>query len=143
MGLAAAFGIYWTIKVKKIFPAIITLGMVSGIVMVFFLVEAAKTTGFYVFMIFAALALIYGITAKGKSIWFSIIISGMSASAFLYWLWSLNHWHGNTLVFPIFTLLVGLVALISKVKLKNELGFIVILAADAIAILLEYWMKAN
>lgn len=143
MGLAAAFGIYWTIKVKKIFPAIITLGMVVSIIMVFLRSDTEQNTGFYVYMAFVALAFIYGLTVKGKTIWTSVIISLMSASAFLYWLWVLNHWHGNTLVFPIFTLLVGLVAVFSKVRLKNELGFLTILAVDAIANLIEHWMKAN
>ena len=55
----------------------------------------------------------------------------------------LNHWHGNALLAPIFVLLVGLVGIFSKTKLKNELGFIIILAVDAIAIILENLMKAN
>ncbi len=143
MGLAAAFGIYRTIKVKKIFPAIITLGMVAGILFSFYLANTKQNTGFYVYMVFVALAFIYGLTVKGKTIWTSIIISGMSVSMLMYWLWVLNHWHGNTLVFPIFTLIVGLVAIISKAKLKNELGFLTILAVDAVAVILESWMKAN
>jgi len=143
MGLAATFGIYWTIKVKKMLPAIITLGMVAGISLSFYLANTKQNTGFYVYLVFVWLAFIYGLTVKEKTIWTRIIISGMSVSMFLYWLWVLNHWHGNTLVFPIVTLLVGLVAVFRKVKLKNELGFLVILAADAVAVIVESWMKAN
>ena len=143
MGLAATFGIYWTIKVKKMLPAIITLGMVAGISLSFYLANTKQNTGFYVYLVFVGLAFIYGLTVKEKTIWTRIIISGMSVSMFLYWLWVLNHWHGNTLVFPIVTLLVGLVAVFRKVKLKNELGFLVILAADAVAVIVESWMKAN
>ena len=143
MGLAAAFGIYWTIKVKKVFPAIITLGMVAGIILVFYRSDPEQNTGFYVYMVFVTLAFIYGLTVKGKTIWTSIIISGMSVSMLMYWLWVLNHWHGNTLVFPIFTLMVVLLAVFSKAKLKNELGFLTILAVDAVAVIVESWMKAN
>ncbi len=124
-------------------PAIITLGMIVGIILVFFPSKTIQTPGFYVYMGFVALAFIYGLTVKEKKIWARIIISLMSASIFAYWLWVLNHWHGNTVLLPIFTLLVGLAGIFSKAKLKNELGFLTILAVDAIAILIENWIKLN
>ena len=67
----------------------------------------------------------------------------MSGSISLYWLWALNHWHGNTLLLPILTLLTVLIAFATKPRLKSELGFLTILAADAITIILELWMKAG
>ncbi len=143
MGLAAAFGIFWTLKEKKIFPAVITMGMVAGIVLVFLLPSTTRTWGFYVYMCFAALAFFYGLTVREKSVWARVIISLMSVTIFAYWLWVLNHWHGNTVLFPIATLLTGLAAIFSKVKLKSELGFLVILAADAVALILEALMKVN
>ena len=143
LGLASVFAIYWAIKIKKIFPTIITLGMIMGIVMVFFPSAILNTNGFYVYMGFVALAAIYALTMVNLTIGARITIALMSVSIFLYWLWVLNHWHGNTILFPIFTLLVGAVAVISKVKLKNEIGFLFILGVDAIAIIIENWMKLN
>ena len=143
LGLAAIFAIIWSIRTKKIFPITITAGMTLGIVLVFFPSRAIQTPGFYVYMGFVALAFIYGLTVKEKTIWARIIISLMSASIFAYWLWVLNHWHGNTVLFPIFTLLIGTVGIFSKVKLKNELGFLIILAVDAIAIIIENLLKVN
>ena len=143
LGLAAAFAIYWTIKTKKTFPAIITIGMIIGIVLAFFPSDAIKIPGFYIYMAFTALAFIYGLTVKEKQIIARLIICLMAASIFAYWLWVMNHWHGNTLLFPIFTLLVVVVGIFSKAKLKNELGFLTILAVDAIAIIIENWLKAN
>jgi multisubunit Na+/H+ antiporter MnhF subunit len=140
VSFAAAFGLYWTIKYKKLFPAIITLGMIAGIAVVF--IPTRTTTGLYIYMVFVALAFVYGLIIKGKSIGERIIICLMAASVFAYWLWVLNHWHGNTLFFPIITLLTGAAGVFSKAKLKNELGFLLILFVDAIAILLEHWMKA-
>lgn len=140
MSLAAVFGLYWTIKTKKTFPSIITLGMIAAIVLVFF--PNKTTTGLYIYNVFVVLAFIYGLIAKGKTPGARIVICLMSASIIAYWLWVLNHWHGNAVLFPIITLLVGVGAIFSKVKLKNELGFLVILFVDAIAILLENWMKA-
>ena len=143
LGLAAAFALFQTIKTKKIFPAIITLGMIVGIVVALFLSKTLQLPGLYLYMAFVALAFIYGLTAKDKKTGARIIISLMSASIFAYWLWVLNHWHGNTVLFPIFVLLVFVAGIIGKVKLKNELGFVIILAVDAIAIIIENWMKAN
>lgn len=139
MLLAAAFGFYRTIKYKKLFPAIITLGMIAGIVLVFF--PAQTIAGLYVYIGFVALAFIYGLVVKEKSIGERIVICLMAASIIAYWLWVLNHWHGNAVLFPALTLLAGSVGVFSKAKLKYELGFLVILFMDAIAILLENWMK--
>lgn len=141
ISLAAVFGIYWTIKTKKPFPSIITMGMIAGIVLVFF--PTKTITGLYAYMGFVALAFIYGLVVKGKSIGERIIICLMAASIIAYWLWVLNHWHGNAILFPILTLLVGVVAIFSRANLKSELGFLVILFVDAIAILIENWMKAT
>jgi hypothetical protein len=140
MALAAVFGLYWIIKTKKTIPAIITLGMIVGIILVFF--PSKTITGIYVYMGFVVLAFIYGIFIKGKSVGERLIICLMAASIFTYWLWVLNHWHGNAVLFPIITILVGVLGLIKKAKLKNELGFLVILFVDAVAIILENWMKA-
>ena len=143
IGLAAAFALFWTIKTKKTFPAIITLGMIVGIVLALFPSKTIQMPGFYVYMGFVALAFIYGLTVKEKKIVSRIIICLMSAPIFAYWLWVLNHWHGNTVLLPILVLLIAVVGIISKAKLKNEFGFLTILAVDAIAIIIENWMKAN
>lgn len=143
IGLAAAFGIFWSIKEKKTFPAIITLGMVVGIVWVFFQSKTIHISGFYIYMGFLALAFTYGLTVKEKKIWTRIIICLMAASIFTYWLWVLNHWHGDTLFLPIFTLLLGVIGIFSKAQLKNELGFLVIIVSDSIAIIIEQLLKAH
>lgn len=143
LGLAAVFGIYWAIRQKKTLPLIITIGMVIGIAMAFCPSVVVKTYGFYVYMGFTALAFIYGATLKEKKILSRVIICLMSGSIFLYWLWALNHWHGNTMLLPILTLLTVLTAFLTRPKLKSELGFLTILTIDAITIILEMWMKAG
>ncbi len=141
--LAAVFAIFWTIKTKKIIPGIISLGMIVGIILTLFFSESVNFFGFYIYMGFVVLAFIFGIIDGELELWSRTIITLMSASIFLYWLWILNHWHGNTLLFPIFVLLIGLASLITKAKLKNQLGFLSILFVDAIAIILEAWMKMS
>ena len=141
--LASVFALYWAVKIKNRKITFITLGMIAGIILTLFPTKTIQTYGFYVYMVFVALSFIYGLTMKEKKITDKLIICLMSASIFTYWLWVLNHWHGNTLLFAILALLVGVVGVISKAKLKNELGFIIILGIDAIAIILENWMKAN
>ena len=143
MVLASVFALYWAGKIKNRMVTFITMGMIAGIVLTLFSTKTIQTSGFYVYMGFVALSFVYGLTMKERKIVDKLIICLMSASIFAYWLWVLNHWHGNAVLFAIFTLIVGVVGVFSKVKLKNEFGFIIILGVDAIAIILENWMKAN
>lgn len=141
--LASAFALYWTIRTKKIFPAIITMGMIAGVLLALFLPATIMFYGIYVYMGFVVLSIINGLTLKNREIWPRVIIVLMSAFIFIYWLWVLNHWHGNEVLAPIAALIIGLAGIITKAKLKNELGFLVILSADAVAIIMEHLMKAG
>jgi hypothetical protein len=141
--LALAFALYWTFITKKILPAIITLGMIVGVLLTLFLSKTVENRGIYVYMGFVALAFLYSFLAKDTKIGSRIIIALMSASIFTYWLCVVNHWHGNEMLAPILVLLVGLAAIIGKANLKKELGFLTILAVDAILIIIEHLLKAN
>jgi multisubunit Na+/H+ antiporter MnhF subunit len=143
IGSAAIFALYRTIKSKKIFPSIISLGMIFAVAMVLFPVMAIQTAGIYVYCGFVALAFIYGLLAKDKKLPERIIIFLMSASIFVYWLWVLNHWHGNEVLAPILTVIVSIAGIIRNSKMKDEWGFLTILAVDAIAILIEVWIKVH
>ncbi len=143
MVLAATTGLYFAVKEKKLIPTVITGGMSLGIYFVLFAPGKIQSAGFYIYMGFVVLAFIHGLLAKNSNILTKIVVSLMTASIFAYWLWALNHWHGNTLLLPILTLLTVLFAIVKKVKLKAELSFIVILVADAVVIIIEQCMKAN
>ena len=127
LGFAAIFAVYWIFKTKKLIPALISLGMIVGIFMVIFPALSIVMPGFYIYLGFVALALVYGITAKSKSVGERIVICLMSSLIFLYWLWALNHWHGNTIFAPVLVILTALVGIVSKAKLKNEMGFLAII----------------
>ena len=137
LGAAAIFALYWMFKSKKIIPALISLGMIVAIVMVVFPSLALLGPGLYVYMVFILLAFVYGLAIKGKKPGERIVISFMTLPVLIYWLWALNHWHGNVVWAPAFVIITALIALVSKAKLKDEAGFLVILTVDAIAILLE------
>lgn len=141
--LASAFALYWAYKTKKLIPSIISMGLIVSTMLVLFTTKAIQPYGLHTYMVFVAMAFIYGFTVKNKKVGSRIIICLMSASIFVYWLWTFNHWHGNTALLPVVTVATGLTAIISRAKLKNELGFLTIIAADAAAILLEIWVKAN
>jgi len=134
--LSAAFAVYWTFRIKKVMPMVINFGMVIGVLLVMIPALEAFTVGLYIYMGFTALAFFYGLADKNRKPEERLVICLMSAGIFAYWLWSINHWHGNTLLAPIFVLLVALAGIITKAKLRNESGFLFILAADAIALLL-------
>lgn len=139
--LAGLFALYWTIKVKKTFPAIITVGMIVGIALALSDKSPIPLYGFHVYMGFTLMAFIYGLVVSEKKIRERFAISLMAGFIFLFWLWVLNHWHGNALLAPILVILISIVAITIKLKLRNELAFLSILAADAIAIIIEHSMK--
>ena len=141
--LAAAFALCWQIRIKKIFPVIITVGMITGIIIVLMLPNTSHLAGILIYMAFVALAFTYGLAATDKRIGARIVVILMSAGIFTYWLWILNHWHGNELLAPVLTLIAGLAGIISKVKLKNELGFLLLMATDAFAIIIEHLLKST
>ncbi len=141
LGVAALFALYWSFRYWKLIPALITYGMILGIVLVIWPQLTSKLTGIYLYMGFVAIAFVYGLAVKGKSYWSRIIICIMSAGIFLYWIWVLNHWHGNALIGAFVTVVMGLIGIISWPKLRKELAFLVILFADAAVILLEHYIK--
>lgn len=143
IGLGAVFALYWTYQNRKPFPSIISIGMITGVFLVLLPQNTMFTAGLSVYIIFVVFAFVYGLFIKGLTIWPRVVICIMSASVLAYWFWKLYHLHGNELLFPILSLIIGTAALISKAKLKNEFGFLVILTADSIAIIVENLMKVN
>lgn len=137
LALASTFALLWISKTRKTLPAIITLGMIAGFIVTLFQLQTLQFPGIHIYMSFVALAFVYGIIIKVQELKARIIICLMSASIFTYWLWILNHWHGNEMLAPILVVLTGVVGIITKAKLKYELGFLVILAVDAITIIIE------
>ena len=136
IAMACIFAIYWTFRIKKVIPMIINFGMALGILLV--LIPALKlvNVGLYIYMGFVVLAFFHGLVDGDKKLSARLVICLMSAGIFVYWLWVLNHWAGNTILAPIFVLLIALAGILTKTKLKSELGFLVVIAVDAIAILL-------
>jgi hypothetical protein len=143
LSLACAFAFYWSIKTKKIFPVLLTIGLIAGVLLALLLPVTGMVYGIYVYLGFVVLCIVYGLTIKEIQLWPRVIIILMSGFIILYWLWVLNHWHGNEVLLPIAALIVGMAGIVTKAKLKNELGFLVILAADALAIIAEHLMKAS
>jgi hypothetical protein len=137
VAISAVFAIYWTFRIKKVIPMVINFGMALGILLV--LIPALKlfTVGLYIYMGFVVLAFFFGLADKNRKLEDRLVICLMSTGIFAYWLWVLNHWHGNTDLLAMFVLLVAIAGIITKTRLRNELGFLVIIAADAIAILLS------
>lgn len=138
MILAALFGILWTLRKPKGIPAVITMVMVIGILFALWQTQI----GIYIYLVAVILAIIYGIFGRVGSMASRAVILLMSASILAYWLWVHMHWHGNAVFAPVLTLTVAVIAIFTKPKLKLEFGFLGILALDAIAILIENWLKA-
>lgn len=135
--LAAVFAAYWTFRIKKVIPMVINIGMVLGITILMIPQLKLFETGLYIYLGFVVMAFFYGLADRNRSLIDRLVICLMSAGIFLFWLWTINSWEGNTIFMPVFVLLITLAGMLTKTKLRNELGFLVIIAMDAIAILLS------
>ena len=136
--LAAVFAVYWTFRIKKVIPMVINIGMVLGIAILIIPALKLFTTGLYIYLAFVGMAFFYGLADRNRALIDRLVICLMTAGIFLFWLWTLNSWHGNTLLMPAFVLLVSLAGIITKARLRNELAFLAIIAVDAIAILITF-----
>lgn len=143
IGLGAVFALYWIYRTRKLIPSIISSGMITGVFLVLLHHNIMLTAGLSIYIVFVVFAFLYGLFVKGLTVWPRIIICTMSFSIVLYWLWRLNHLHGMEVLLPALSLVVGASAIISKAKLNNEVGFLVILAADAVAIIVENLMRMS
>jgi hypothetical protein len=141
---AAIFAVFHIIKMRissNKMLSIITFGMAIGVALVLFPYKTIQFTGIGIYFVSVFLTIVYGITAKKLPTKSRLIICLMAAPIFTYWLWLVNHWHGNIMLLPVITLFAGLTGMVMKTKLKTESGILILLTTDAIAIILEYWLK--
>lgn len=138
IALAALFAVYWTFRIKKLVPKVINIGMVLGVILVIIPALKLFTEGMYIYLGFVVVAFFYGLADKNRKLIERLVICLMTTGIFLFWMWHLNHWHGNTILLPVFVLIMALVGTLSKAKLRSEFGFLAIIAADAIKLLLNY-----
>lgn len=128
-----------TFKTNSRCTNLIVGGMLASIVLVQF--SETFEIGLIVYLVFVLLSLVYGIFVKGKSFTARIIIIMLAALVFTYWLWLMNHWHGNTALLPTLALAVGIWGFSRRNKVKKEWGFLIILWVDALDSAIENLIK--
>jgi|GEM_PF-759918 hypothetical protein len=141
--LTLVFANFWAFRIKNRSISGITWGLTLGALLLLFAPQPWSEFGLYAYMAATLATLIYGLVAKRKSFQQRSTISLMAVATFTFWLWTTMHWHGNTLLMSAFVLLVGFAGIVRQVKLKKELGLLLIFAVDAVLILLEHWLKIN
>ena len=117
--LAGAFALYWQIRIKQVMSLVITIGMVTGMLIVLLLPGFLQTSGFIIYLASVAMVPIYSLTVKGKNTLVRIILVLISGGILAYWLWVLNHWHGNEILVLLLIPIAILMWILGKVKLKG------------------------
>ncbi len=138
--VAAIFGILYSIRRKDAFPIVISAGLSLGILIALAAPSIYRPLGFYCYMLFLVLSAIYALIKDGMVLRQRIFLIAISGFVFTYWLFAINHWHGNLWLFMIPPVLVFIWWLVCKVKIKYELGFVVIIVADALSVIFDYWV---
>ena len=64
--LAGAFALYWQIRIKQVMSLVITIGMVTGMLIVLLLPGFLQTSGFIIYLASVAMVPIYSLTVKGN-----------------------------------------------------------------------------
>jgi len=133
LGLASLWALYHSIKNKNLITAIITLGLIAGIVLVFINFNNSINTGVIVFLIFATIALLYSFLYFKFPFDKRLILAFIILPIIFYWIFHLRQLPGANFVWMgLFVPFFALLYLITKpVNLKNEWGFIIILLAEA------------
>lgn len=140
--LSLIFAIYWMIRVKDRYVFIMTSGLVLAGLLVLFAPGDLPDYGMHLYLISAAAVCVYGVFSKQKTLEQRLVISLAALATIIHWVWVSNHWHGNTMLIALLILLIGAYALIRRVRLRNELGILLIIMADASLILVEAWLKS-
>lgn len=140
ISLAAVFSLIWAAKIKKSSITLISLGLVIGVTLTL-ISNNLLTAGFIIYMVFCVLMVFYGLLLIKRKLIIRLLIVLPPVLMFLFWLWRLNHWHGNTLLLPIVVLCIMFIILTGRFKMKNETGLLVLISADAFTAILEQLMK--
>ena len=133
------FGLLYSIGRRDSLPIIISSGMAMGVAIALFASTIYRPIGFIAYMVSVLIAALYAIVTDGLEIRQRILIILVCASVFTYWLFAINHWHGNLWLFMLVPILILIWWLVYKVPIRKELGFIIIMLADALAVVFEHW----
>jgi hypothetical protein len=139
--LAGVYALYRQIKMKNVYWGVLAAGIFSGLIMAISPPFSVQNAGLYVYMGFVALTFAYGLASRDTGPGTRMVLLLMSAGIFTYWLWRLNHWHGNELIAAIAVLTALAAGIIAKAKLRKVSGILILLASDAVAILAEHLMR--
>jgi hypothetical protein len=134
-------GIVLSIKTERITSILLTLGLVAGLLLALFPVKELEIPGVYFYMLSLIAVFIYGFTRRGMSIIPRLILLLLPASMFIFWLWTENHWHGNTHFLLGLTVLLSFLGLFYKRDLRREWGLLLIIFMDAVTLIIENLLK--
>ena len=137
MAIVGLLGLYSLFTVREYFARVILAVMVLAIGLTF-LGDRAIESGFWLYCVSLVLVMVYALLKRGLGTNKRILILLMAVPVFLTKLFMINHWpYVSTLALCCIITLVCFIACIAKVRnYKNEVGFLTIIAADAIVNLL-------
>jgi len=135
IGLAALFGVFQFFRTADIFARTILGGQIVAIGLTFVPNKIIVTIGFLLFMLTLILAVIYGVKKRDFTIRKRILIIVPSAFLFIRFYLAIQHHPGVGLfsllmVIPIAAYIIAMTT--GFKKYRNELGFLTIIAVDAI-----------
>ncbi|MBL1280438.1 MAG: hypothetical protein COA33_009210 [Fluviicola sp.] len=145
ISLAALFGLFQLFRITDVFSKAIILAQALAVVIALFPFAIAKTIGFSLFGIMILTSAVYvltrkiELTAKGLMLLITIPV-------FLSFVFKINHWpyayeFSLLMLVPI---IAYLILITRKISIKNEIGFLTIIATEALlelSVIVSYWLN--
>lgn len=132
LSIASLYIVFHAIRIKKMIPALIGFGMIASFILVNFYLNA----GFYLYIFFLLIASAWGILSWKEKGFYAILIIVPPLFMATFWFWTLQHWHGNTIIAPALTLVFCIPIIIKWKTFRNAWGYLIFIGLDALSIIL-------
>jgi len=141
IALAGLFGLFQLFKTTNNFARLILLGQIIAIAFTFVPNDTITIAGLILFMVTQLAVIIYGLAVKDLTTKKRLTIIVMAAFVLVANFFMLQHYKyaneiGSSMLIPIGAYLLALV--FNFKNYKNEIGFLTIIAVDAVIKLMEY-----
>ena len=117
--LDVVLGLTESTRSRRVIPIVITIGMVLGISASLITSGTHRMTGFYIYLPFAVMVIIYGLFVKNLKAGSRVCICIMTIALVGGFLWIIKNWSGVDLALLLLIMSLALMAFV-EIKINNK-----------------------
>lgn len=147
ISIACVFGIFQLFRITNTYATIITSSLILGVLIALLPSQLPTTIGFYLFVLTILASAIYVLAQKMDAITKGLMLI-VILPVLVNFLFRIQHWPFlyRMSIFMIVPITAYLLLIFRKTSIKNELGFLTIIAAEAVisfSIIISYWLHLD